>query len=183
VTEEQSDRTDKKSTPRTMICCKPKSMSMIEEARWSSAEKALPSACAHEDSDPDSDDADIPVVLPQVLLDLERFNVELGPRSLQVAETWNAVGLIRCRMQRNYASAIKCHNEALKIFQASESSVLQTVVTLTDLGSCYELMQDNEAALRMYLQAEALIQKSKQGEITSNVVFSSRRALARMQRR
>jgi Tetratricopeptide repeat len=171
------------TTKRTMICSKPKSTPLIEEARYHAT--SLPIGTRDSSGiESDSDAAaDLPVVLPQVLLDLERFTVEFGPRSLQVADTWNALGLIRCRMQGNYASAAQCHTEALKVFQASESSVLQTVVTLTDLGSCYELMQDYETALRVYLQAEALIANSRKDEITSNVASACQRALARIQRR
>jgi tetratricopeptide (TPR) repeat protein len=133
---------------------------------------------------------DNPVVLPQVLADLERFTREFGPSSLQVAETWNALGLIRCRMQKKYNDAIHCHQKALYIFQAaaerstecSSSVLLQVVVTLMDLGSCYELQQNHQAALQVYRKANALIIKAPPGSIASHVASSCRRSLARVQR-
>jgi tetratricopeptide (TPR) repeat protein len=133
---------------------------------------------------------DNPVVLPQVLADLERFSREFGPSSLQVAETWNALGLIRCRMQKKYNDAIHCHQKALYIFQAaserstecSPSVLLQVVVTLTDLGSCYELQQNHQAALQVYRKANSLIIKAPPGAIASHVASSCHRSLARVQR-
>jgi hypothetical protein len=137
-----------------------------------------------------SDGDDNPVVLPQVLADLERFSREFGPSSLQVAETWNALGLIRCRMQKKYNEAIHCHQNALHIFQAAAerstecppSVLLQVVVTLTDLGSCYELQQNHQAALQVYRKANALIIKAPPGSIASHVASSCHRSLARVQR-
>lgn len=131
-----------------------------------------------------------PTALPLVLADLGRCIVEFGPRSPQVAETWNALGLVRCRMQGDPTAAIKCHSEALNILKAAAADggdgarvVLQTVVTLSDLGSCYELLQDHDAALLAYRQAEALIADAQPGAIASHIAFSCQRALARIQRR
>jgi hypothetical protein len=141
-------------------------------------------------SEEDGDDA--PHMLPQVLADLDRLIIELGPSAIQVAEAWNSLGLIRCRMQKKHAAAVHCHQQALIIFQTAASAeckdpslssvILQIVVTLIDLGTCYELQHNHDAALKSYRKADALILKAPPGAIASHVAYSCRRALARMER-
>jgi hypothetical protein len=122
-----------------------------------------------------------PAVLLPVLEDLCRFRDELGPNHVKVAETWNSLGLIRLYMQLNESAAIKCHEEAIKIYKMNEGSALQLAVTLADLGACYERVCEPEHALRIYQEALQLLVVSKVSpshRVTQSVV----RSLARLQR-
>jgi tetratricopeptide (TPR) repeat protein len=136
--------------------------------------------CPQEKSDIDNDVIN-PAVLKPVMEDLCRFTDELGPNHVQVADMWNSLGLIRLHMQHNAPAAIKCHQEALKIYKMNKVSVLQLAVTLGDLGTCYERIGEEEQALIIYQEATQLLRGS---DISSSLrmVHSIRRSVARLKR-
>jgi tetratricopeptide (TPR) repeat protein len=133
-----------------------------------------------ETSDRDSE-VDNPAVLLPVIEDLCRLTDELGPNHVKVAETWNSLGLIRLHMQRNESAAIKCHEEAIKIYKMNEVSALQLAVALGDLGACYERTGEPEQALGIYQEASQLLGVS---EISSShrMAQSIMRSIARIKR-
>ena len=136
----------------------------------------------HEDSD-SCDNAERPLVLKQVLADLLRLTEELGPIHVKVAETWNSLGLIRLHMQHNAQAAIKCHREALSIYQANaDSSTLDIAVTLNDLGRCYERLNDPDKALQTYERAAEMLRGDSSIRKAHSVVESVNRAVARLRR-
>ena len=129
--------------------------------------------------------------LPNLIRRLRRHAQVYGEQSIAVAETWNTIGLVQCRIYQNYPRAIQCHGAALHIFQSlieeEESSFdppplgdlrLPLIVTYMDLGTSYELLQNYPLALQSYRAAEALIQTG----VPRHIDFSCRRALARLQR-
>jgi tetratricopeptide (TPR) repeat protein len=122
-----------------------------------------------------------PAVLLPVLEDLCRFRDELGPNHVKVAETWNSLGLIRLHMQHNESAAIKCHEEAIKIYRMNEVSALQLAVTLGDLGACYERVCEPEHALGIYQEALHLLAVSKVSP-SHRVTLSIVRSIARLKR-
>jgi hypothetical protein len=123
-----------------------------------------------------------------------RRNVQFyGEQSIPVAETWNTIGLVQCRIYQNYPRAIQCHAAALLIFQSllEEERRLDPptteglgalrvhlIVTYMDMGASYELLQNYGLALQSYRAAEALIQNGT----PRHIEFSCRRSLARLQR-
>jgi tetratricopeptide (TPR) repeat protein len=127
----------------------------------------------------------VPVVLGEVLEDLERYIEEFGPNHDKVAETWNSLGLIRLHMQRDGHAAVQCHKEALKIYRLDESAAsrMKIAVTLSDLGSCYERTQNQVLALAVYQEALALVESSSDEPHNACVVLFIGRAIARLQRR
>jgi tetratricopeptide (TPR) repeat protein len=122
-----------------------------------------------------------PVVLEAVMGDLCRFRDELGPDHIKVADTWNSLGLIRLHMQHNGPAAIKCHQEALKIYQKNGAPALLQSVTLSDLAGCYERTQEAEKALQLYQDANELLLVSETSP-SHRVVQSIARAIARLKR-
>jgi tetratricopeptide (TPR) repeat protein len=133
-----------------------------------------------ETSDRDSD-VNNPTVLLPVIEDLCRFTDELGPNHVKVADTWNSLGLIRLHMQHNESAAIKCHQEAIKIYKMNDLSTLQLAVTLGDLGACYERVGEPEHALGIYQEALQMLEVS---EVSSShlVAQSIMRSIARLKR-
>lgn len=124
-----------------------------------------------------------PKVLGPVLSDLERLREELGPDDVKVAETWASLGLIRMHMQRITPAAIKCHEEALRIYRKNGSPPMQVSITLNDLAACYERVGDMERALSTYQEALDTIQTASEVSPTHRIVQSITRSLARLQRR
>lgn len=122
-----------------------------------------------------------PAVLLPVIADLFRFTDELGPNHIKVAETWNSLGLIRLHMQHNVSAAIKCHEEAIKIYKMNEVSALQLAVTLGDLGGCYERIGEPEHALVIYQEAFQLLKVSAVSP-SRRVIQSITRSIARLKR-
>jgi tetratricopeptide (TPR) repeat protein len=122
-----------------------------------------------------------PAVLLPVIEDLCRFRDELGPNHVKVAETWNSLGLIRLHMQHNESAAIKCHEEAIKIYRMNDLSALQLAVTLSDLGGCYERACRPERALGIYQEALHVLVVSKVSpshRMTQSII----RSIARLKR-
>jgi hypothetical protein len=123
-----------------------------------------------------------------------RRNVQVyGYQSIPVAETWNTIGLVQCRIYQNYSLAIQCNAAALLIFQSlleeekrlnppTSEGVgelrLHLIVTYMDMGASYELLQNYPLALQSYRAAEALMEKG----MPRHIEFSCRRSLARLQR-
>ena len=136
----------------------------------------------HEDSDSSDDGQQRPLVLKSVLSDLIRLTEELGPTHVKVAEIWNSLGLIRLHMQHNVHAAVKCHQEALSIYQRNASTTLDIAVTLNDLGRCYERLDEPVRALETYEKAAEMIRKDASVRKTHSVVESLNRAVARLRR-
>ena len=98
------------------------------------------------------------VVLRQVLADMKRHR-QSGD-SQKMAETWNALGLIRLHMQRDASSARECHEEALRILQQDDCNNKRLIaITLHDLGYCCERMEERTDALSLYKEAISLLQQ------------------------
>lgn len=145
-----------------------------------------------EDSDSHSEETDYqqqdptPVILPDILAELDRCILAFGPDALPVAEAWNSLGLVRCRIQKNYPAAIRCHRQALRIFSLhannnDQSAATCVVVTLLDLGSAYELAQKNDAALDIFRKAHAMIIKAPKGSIPCRIASLCKRSIDRTQ--
>jgi tetratricopeptide (TPR) repeat protein len=93
-------------------------------------------------------------LLECVLDDLKRSERE-GDLA-QTIEAWNALGLIRLHTQRNASEALKCHKQALSLC----SKAMETSITWTDMGLCYERLGDEQEALLCYQRAYELLEDS-----------------------
>lgn len=123
-----------------------------------------------------------PAVLEPVMEDLCRFRAELGPDHVKVADTWSSLGLIRLHMQHNKPAAIKCHREALKIYQKNNAPALLQAVTMSDLGGCYERTGDTQKAQQLFQDAMQLL-KVTEVPSTHRVHQSISRSIARLNRK
>jgi tetratricopeptide (TPR) repeat protein len=102
--------------------------------------------------------------LNRVLSELKSFqkrDLEHCEESLDLAETWNALGLIRLHMQRDAEEARKCHEEALRIYRKCDEDRVSVAVTLNDLGNCYEQLHQSSRALDSYNEALRLLKEQK----------------------
>lgn len=98
------------------------------------------------------------VVLRQVLADMKRHRLADGsPHKL--AETLNALGLVRLHMQSDASSARECHAEALRIFRDLQD-LKSIAITLSDLGYCFERLEQREPALQHYQEAIMTLQQA-----------------------
>mmetsp|Transcript_14532 Transcript_14532/g.34867 ORF Transcript_14532/g.34867 Transcript_14532/m.34867 type:complete len:191 (+) Transcript_14532:135-707(+) len=110
------------------------------------------------------DDTSDPPALCKITRDLQRQVMEYGPNHIRVAKSLGALGLFRCHVKRDTLGAIQCHQEALRIYQQHFGAMdhhhqrrctasMDIVVTLHDLGFCYERISDNEQAMEFYQKA------------------------------
>jgi tetratricopeptide (TPR) repeat protein len=113
----------------------------------------------HTDSSSSSSEEDEEnTLLVEVLHDLEQQRHDLGDSHVQVAETWNSLGLIRLHMQHNIRDAIECHERALRIYRKQQEEAKQAMaVTLHDLGYCYERLGQRDRALQQYQEAMTIL--------------------------
>jgi tetratricopeptide (TPR) repeat protein len=125
-------------------------------------------------------------LLPQVLRDIQNASDDADPRTL--AETWNALGLIRLHTQGNAVAALQCHQQALHSLQQSQNQSLQSqypmerAVTLNDMAYCYERLVQQELALEMYEQALGLFLQQTGVDESHPRLISIRRNMCRLQR-
>jgi tetratricopeptide (TPR) repeat protein len=91
-------------------------------------------------------------LLKCVLRDLRRWQTESNLE--ETAKAWCALGLIRLHTQRNPTEAIRCHKEALRLYQQDP---IENAVTLNDLGLCYERLNQQDKALQTYKEASRLL--------------------------
>ena len=123
-----------------------------------------------------------PVVLRKILNELDSCTREHGPEHSKVADAWNALGLIRLHMQNNAVAAIKCHQQALRIYRLNESELsVQVATALNDLGSCYERVNERGHALEVYEVALTSLSAAEVSDVCQ-VKATSKRAVARLQR-
>jgi tetratricopeptide (TPR) repeat protein len=124
--------------------------------------------------------------LNKVLSELKSFQIrdfEHCEESADLAEMWNALGLIRLHMQRDAEEARKCHEEALRIYRKMcDEDRVSVAVTLNDLGSCYEQLHQSSRALDYYREALRLLKEQK---IDDNHVHMQKtlRSLSRLSRK
>jgi tetratricopeptide (TPR) repeat protein len=106
--------------------------------------------------------------LDKVLSELKCFqkrDFELCEESADLAEMWNALGLIRLHMQRNAEEARKCHEEALRIYRKMcDEDRVSVAITFNDLGSCHEQLHQSNRALDYYKEALRLLKEQKMDE-------------------
>jgi tetratricopeptide (TPR) repeat protein len=119
-------------------------------------------------------------VLKRVLQELEDNQNAHGTVHPKVAETWNALGLIRVHAERNAVEARKCHECALAIFKELNLA-METSITLNDLGYCCERLNQRDMALRNYQDALRILESEKLPENHPRVI-STRRAVTRILR-
>ena len=121
--------------------------------------------------------------LNKVLSELRRHRLQLerDDNCLEedYAEAWNSLGLIRIHMQNNADEARKCHEQALRIFRAKDTTVVNIATTLIDLGLCYERLAKQEQALKTYEEALQLL-KSHQVSDTNILVRATQRSISRL---
>ena len=109
-------------------------------------------------------------VLDKVLSDLkalQKRDFEQCEESADLAEMWNALGLIRLYMQRDAEEAVKCHEEALRIYRKKcheEVDRIAIAVTLNDLASCYEQLHQSGRALDYYSKALQLLKEQEMAD-------------------
>lgn len=120
-------------------------------------------------------------VLNQILHDLNLARKTCGDDDPNVADAWNALGLVRIHMQRDALGAKSCHERALRIFQ-DQKLQLETAITLLDLGYCFERLERREEAMQKYQQALDILQAEKVSEDHPQVM-STKRAMSRILRR
>jgi tetratricopeptide (TPR) repeat protein len=112
-------------------------------------------------------DTGIPA-LNTVLSELKSFqkrDLEHGEESVELAETWNALGLVRLHMQRDAEEGRKCHEEALRIYRGKcDEDRVAVAVTLNDLGNCYEQLHQSSRALDSYNKALRLLKEQKMAD-------------------
>ena len=97
---------------------------------------------------------------PSLLDSCPMETTEIDDESIKLAETWNSLGLIRLHMQKDAASAKDCHEAALKILEGTEHR-MEMVVTLSDLGYCYERLNQQEDALKQYFLALRVLEEEQ----------------------
>lgn len=132
----------------------------------------------------DSSSEDNPLVLEQVRTELLNRTRELGPSHVKVAETWNSLGLIRLHMQRNAPAAMKCHEEALKIYRGlDDADPCQLADTLADLGRCCERLNEHDRALALYEEALRIVQAADVPDSRRRLFASTEQRVARLSRR
>jgi len=144
-------------------------------------QEPLPRSTSRQDEKGCREDGVDPVVLRPVLEDLAKLTDELGPNHDKVAEVWGSLGLIRQHMQKNVPAAVKCHEEALKIYRLNTACATKVAVTLNDLANCYERVCEQDRALQLYQEALTLLEASNVPE-DHRVFSSTMRAVARLKR-
>jgi tetratricopeptide (TPR) repeat protein len=120
-------------------------------------------------------------VLRQVLSDLRDCQCEYGCQHGKVADAWNALGLIRLHMQRDAEAARQCHEHALRIYKEN-LQLTEAAITLNDLGYCYEQLNQQESALKLYREAWKILVNEKQLSDFHPCVISIQRAVSRIGR-
>ena len=81
---------------------------------------------------------------------------------IKLAESWNALGLIRIHMQQKTDEARKCHLRALEIYNKhKKNNAVATATTLKDLGFCYEKLTQHGQAIKMYRDAVDILKGEK----------------------
>ncbi|CAJ1954937.1 unnamed protein product [Cylindrotheca closterium] len=76
----------------------------------------------------------------------------------QLCEAWNALGLIRLHTRRNPAGALECHALALRLIACNgDEDCMKKATTLSDMGLCYERLQQTKEAVLAYKQAMDLM--------------------------
>jgi hypothetical protein len=147
----------------------------------------------------EGDDTSTNTLLPCVLDDLEHYYVDptnADPRKM--AETWNALGLIRLHTQGNAVAALQCHEQALQSLQQSQPQSIhqsqqqpqqplllypiEQAITLNDMGYCYERLIQQDRALATYEQALRLLLQQKGVDESHPRLISIRRSMCRLQR-
>jgi tetratricopeptide (TPR) repeat protein len=119
-------------------------------------------------------------VLQQVLSDLRDCQSEYGYRHGKVADAWNALGLIRVHMQRDAEAARQCHEHALRIYKEN-LQLTETAITLNDLGYCYEQLNQQDSALKLYREALQILTDGQLSDYHPCVI-SIHRAVSRIRR-
>jgi hypothetical protein len=131
-------------------------------------------ACRNRDTDVEEHTLPTKHRIVNLIQTVRRYIQEYGMISVQVAETFNAIGLVQCRMHKNYHHAMQCHKEAMHILEClvnqhvvvsvagvSEPTIsatyVQLIATYMDIGTCYELQQNYNCALQSYQHVERLI--------------------------
>ena len=133
----------------------------------------------------DDDGGPYPSVLFDVLSDLKEGIRDNGPLHPKVGDLWNSLGLIRLHMQRKIDAAVKCHEQAIKIYRANGSdktTQTQMAACLSDLAACYEQQGDFEGALRLYEEALQILDSPEGESCPSFHRQSIERSLARIRR-
>lgn len=140
----------------------------------------------YEPSDWD-DEQPKPIPLKRTIRELEAAIQRYGPNHMQVASLWSALGLIRHHMQHLTAAAVKCHHAAIDIYRNlqneendSQQIRIDLAVALTDLGRCYEYLNESDKSIVLYQEAAEILESSHQ---QSCFLQSVKRAQARLERR
>jgi hypothetical protein len=103
--------------------------------------------------------------------------------NVDLAGTWNALGLIRLYMQRDAEEARKCHEEALRIYRNKcDEDRVAVAVILNDLGNCYEQLHQSSRALDSYNEAMRLLKEQKMSE-NHICMQATLRSISRLSRR
>lgn len=127
------------------------------------------------------DELDSNPVLQQVMTDLKVARQAYGDNDCNVAEAYNALGLVKLHMQNNVQAAKLCHEQALAIYQ-NKQLAKETAITFADLAYCLERLNRHEDALEKYQQALEIFQAEKVSD-NHPQVMSTKRAMSRMMRR
>lgn len=136
---------DKKCKNQLLHRCEPLKLQQEEEpTHHSSSAWELPSLDKEEQSNH----------LVQAVLDDLQQAQESGSIS-ETCEAWNALGLIRLHTRQNPEGALECHEMALRLL-GKESDCMRAV-TLSDIGLCYERMEETKQAVLAYQQSMDLM--------------------------
>ncbi|MGK3736337.1 MAG: tetratricopeptide (TPR) repeat protein [Bacillariaceae sp.] len=121
------------------------------------------------------------LVLKQILNDVRDAQTRYGRDHEKVADSYNALGLIRVHMQRDPEAARRCHEYALTIFREKQLEK-QVATTLNDIAYCYERLNLPCVALQHYEDSLRIFESEMISENNPQMI-STRRAILRMQRR
>ena len=161
------------------------SLPLLEEAsqqQLSLVSDSSSTSLLYDPSDWD-DEQPKPIPLQRTLRELEAAIQTYGPCHTKVASLWSALGLIRHHMQQLTAAAVQCHRAAICIYrqqESEESSQVDLAVALTDLGRCYEYLNESDKSVLLYQEAATILELSHQ---QSCFLLSVKRAQARLERR
>ena len=118
-------------------------------------------------------------ILQGVLDDLHSAQSK-GCLNCDVADAWNALGLIRIHMQKDIPKALECHQQALKVYIHNMKHT-EIALTLNDIGFCHERMGRTADALACYMEALSILKDSTLPDGHTRVL-ATERAISRLQR-
>ena len=134
------------------------------------------------------------IIIPQPQLrtpldaELERHEMELtnnlryyGHNSTQVAKALNAIGLFHQYMMQDQTQALFYHEQAYQI-QHQLCLKDDSIATLVDMASLYEMRGDTQQALALHHQALIFLETLDTVSNTDPRLFSIRRSMERMSR-